>query len=178
MPETDRSSTGGSLTWTESFGAYSFSQTLSRQDLRDRINDLSNNATSAVTFTAAGAFTPWFSLSGVVAGTRSEGSIVVGTTDVTTASLQPVLNIARLFLSFQPRVSYSRSENDLLASEATSEQMQALLSFAPPWMANAFAVQLSADWTRSRLGDDPNPTTRRYVATINLHRLWGTAPGS
>jgi hypothetical protein len=180
MPETDRGSSGGSLTLTESFGVYSFSQTLSRQDLTDRINELSNNATSAVTLTASGAFARWFSLSGVVSGTRSEGSIVVGTTDVTTVSVQPVFNVARLFLSLQPRASYTRSKNDLFGGATASEQAQALLSFAPPWLANAFAIQLSADWSRTRLSDDPGPapTTRRYVATINLHRLWGTSPGS
>ncbi|MEO8379934.1 MAG: hypothetical protein ABI779_09765 [Acidobacteriota bacterium] len=180
MPETDRDSAGGSITLSETYGAYSFSQTLSRQDLRDRVNELSNNTTSAGTLTAAGTFLPWLSLSAFLSGTRSEGSIVIGRTDVTTASLQPAINIARLFLSLQPRASYTRSENDLFAYASTTEQMQALLSFAPPWMTNAFAIQLSADWSRTTNSSDPNParTTRRYVATVNLHRILGTSPGS
>jgi hypothetical protein len=180
MPETDRDSTGGSITWSETFGVYSFSQTFSRQDLKDRINELSNNTTSAGTLTATGMFRPWFTLSGLLSGTRSEGSIIIGRTDVTTASLQPSINIARFFVSLQPRASYTRSENDLFANASTTEQAQALLSFAPPWMSNAFAIQLSADWSRSKNSSDPTParTTRRYVATVNLHRILGTTPGT
>ena len=180
MPETDRDSTGGSITWSETFGVYSFSQTFSRQDLKDRINPLSNNKTSAGTLTANGMFRPWFSLSGLLSGTRSEGSVITGRTDVTTASLQPSINIARFFVSLQPRASYTRSVNDLFANASTTEQAQALVSFAPPWMSNAFAVQLSADWSRSKNSSDPTParTTRRYVATVNLHRILGTSPGS
>ena len=90
-PKTDRDSVGGSITLSEGFGAYSFSQTLSRQDLPDRASELSNNTTAAVTLTAAGAFRPWLSLRRRLSHAE-RSSIVVGQTDVPTASLQPVVN--------------------------------------------------------------------------------------
>jgi len=178
MPETNRASTGASATLSQFFGQYAFSQTITRQDFRDRVNELSNQTTSGVTLTAAGTFNPVFSLAGVLSGIRNEGSVVIGTTDLVTASLQPAINIARLFLSLQPRASYTKSKNDLLATETQSEQYQALLTFAPQWLDSVFALQVSADWSRTQFtgNTQPAPYVRRYVATISLHTRLGSTP--
>jgi hypothetical protein len=176
MPKTDRLSSGVSVTLSEFSSRYNFSQTISRQDFSDRINELSENTTSAVTLTASATLTRLLSLSGVVSGNRSEGSVIAGTTDVYTAALQPALNIPRLFLSLMPRASFTKSRNDLFGSDSTSEQYQALATFAPQWFDSVVAVQVSVDWSRSQFSGNPSPApfVRTYTGTINLHWKLGS----
>src|SRR6185369_1123040 len=134
LPAADRNQSGGTGTLSEYFGRFNFSQTLSRQLLRDHVNDLNDQTITSGTITGAGMFSPYVNLAAVLSGTRSAGSFIVGTTNQYLASLQPTFTIPRFFISLQPRASYSTSENDLYESKATTQQYQGLLTFSPQWL--------------------------------------------
>ena len=178
LPRADRSQSGGTGTLSEFFGRFNFSQTLSRQLLRDRVNSLNDQTITSGTVTGGGMFNPYFNLAAVLSGTRSEGSFIVGVTNQYLASLQPTFSLPRLYLSLQPRASYSTSKNDLYESKSTTEQYQGLLTFAPPWLGSIVALQLSADWTKNSFAGqlDPAKFVHRYVGTINFHWRAGMGP--
>jgi len=178
LPAADRNQSGGTGTLSEYFGRFNFSQTLSRQLLRDHVNDLNDQTITSGTITGAGMFSPYVNLAAVLSGTRSAGSFIVGTTNQYLASLQPTFTIPRFFISLQPRASYSTSENDLYESKATTQQYQGLLTFSPQWLGSIIALQLSADWTKNTFAGqfEPAKFIHRYVGTINFHWRAGVGP--
>ncbi|HJW94929.1 MAG TPA: hypothetical protein VJ901_15045 [Thermoanaerobaculia bacterium] len=178
LPKSDREQSGGTATLAEFFGRLSFSQTLTRQLMRDRVFNLNDQTITSATVTGNGFFNTYFNLGGVLSSTRSEGSFIVGTTDQTLASVQPAFNIPKLWISLQPRVSYSTSKNDLYPSKTTTEQYQGLVTFAPQWAGSIIALQLSADWTKNTFDGQLGPAkfVHRYVGTINLHWRAGMGP--
>lgn len=177
MPRSDRTQSGQTATLSEFFGVYNFSQTLTRQLMRDHVSSLNDNTVTSATLSGGGQLRPWFNLSTALSATNSEGSAIVGTTKQYLASLQPIIMIPTWFLSFQPRASYSTSESDLVDQKTTSEQYAAMVTFGPTWFNQIVALQLSADWNRSKVSGQPAPGfTHRYVATVNLHWRAGYGP--
>ncbi|HMJ87588.1 MAG TPA: hypothetical protein VK504_30630, partial [Vicinamibacterales bacterium] len=178
LPRADRSQSGGTGTLSEFFGRFNFSQTLSKQLLRDRVNSLNDQTITSGTVTGGGMLSQYFNLAAVLSGTRSEGSFIVGVTNQYLASLQPTFSLPKLYLSLQPRASFSTSKNDLYESKSTTEQYQGLLTFAPQWLGSIVALQLSADWTKSSFAGQLAPAkfVHRYVGTINFHWRTGMGP--
>jgi hypothetical protein len=178
LPKSDREQSGGTATLAEFFGRVSFSETLTRQLMRDHIFDLNDQTVTSATLTGSGFLNSFFNLAAMLSGTRSAGSFIVGTTDQYLASLQPTIAIPRLWISLQPRATYSTSKNDLYASKSTTEQYQGLVTFAPQWAGSIIALQFSADWTKNTFDGQFGPAkfVHRYVGTINLHWRAGMGP--
>jgi len=178
LPKSDRSQSGGTATLSEFFGRFNFSETLSRQLLRDHVFDLNDQTITSGTLTGGGFLNQYFNLAAVLSGTRSAGSVIIGTTNQYLALLQPTLAIPKFYISFQPRASYSTSKNDLYESKTTTEQYQGLVTFAPQWAGSIVALQLSADWTKNDYAGQPvqSKFVHRYVGTINFHWRAGVGP--
>ena len=179
LPRADRTQSGATGTLSEFFGRFNFSETLTHQLLRDRINDFNDQTITSATLTGGGFLSQYFNLAAVLSGTRSAGNdFIIGTTDQYLASLQPTISIPKLFLSLQPRASYNTSKNDLFDSRSTTEQYQALVTFAPQWLGSFVAVQFSADWTKSTFTGQLGPSrfVHRYVGTFNFHWRAGVGP--
>ena len=179
LPRADRTQSGATGTLSEFFGRFNFSETLTHQLLRDRINDFNDQTITSATLTGGGFLSQYFNLAAVLSGTRSAGKdFIIGTTDQYLASLQPTVSIPKLFLSLQPRASYNASKNDLFDSRSTTEQYQALVTFAPQWLGSFVAVQFSADWTKSTFTGQLGPSrfVHRYVCTFNFHWRAGVGP--
>jgi hypothetical protein len=177
LPETNRLQYGATATAMETAGAISFSQTYAYQRLDDRIQPTANSIVQTATINATGTLLPGFSLSALASGTRSEGSATVGTTDQLLLSVQPIIAIPAIWVSFQPRASYTETKSSLSAAHTYTEQYQALLSIGPPWLRSLFSLQFSGDWSRSRTSGQPSPAfTSRLSATLTVR--WGAGGGA
>lgn len=176
LPKSDRQQTGWNGTLTETLGQFAFAQAITFQQLKDAINPTANQKMTSALVTAGGSLRTWLTLAGVASATRNAGAAnVIGTTNQRLLSLQPTISIPRLWISFQPRATYSHSENDLTHGENQSEAFQGLVSWGPPWLQQMVALQLSADWTRNKYtGQLTQPKfMRRYAATFSLHSTAG-----
>jgi len=178
LPRADRNQSGATGALSEVFGRFNFAQTLSRQLLRDHVNDLSDQTVTTAMLASGGQLTTWLNLSGTLSGTRTAASPIIGMTNQMLASLQPMISIPVLFLTLQPRATYSTTKNDLLASKTTTEQYQGLATFAPQWLNSIIAVQLSTDWSRNRFTGQAAPAkfVHNYAGTFNLHWRFGAGP--
>ncbi|MDQ6800088.1 MAG: hypothetical protein M3041_04545 [Acidobacteriota bacterium] len=177
LPNLDRKQTGANGTLAETIGRFNLSQTLTVQRLRDRVNPISDQSTTAGTVSFGGAMTPIINMAAVLSGTRSAGSAAVGTTNQYLASLQPTLTLPR-GITFQPRAMYSSSKSDLTNIESRSEQYAGLVTWAPPWHQSALSLQISADTSRNRSTGQviPSKFVHRYVSTLSLR--WGAGQGA
>jgi hypothetical protein len=179
LPKTDRTSSGVTGTLSESAGRFSFSQTASYQQLRDAINPTYDQTIKSAMASATASLSTVFNLTGMLSGTRSEGSALVGTNDQLLVSLQPMFAIPSLGIAFQPRAMYNWSKSDLTDFETKTQQYQALVTYAPPRVASYLSVQLSSDWNQNRFtGQATDPGfDRRYAATMSLRWGAGTRQG-
>lgn len=177
LPGADRNQSGGTGTLSEFFGRFNFSQTVSQQILRDHANSLNDSTTTATTLTSGGQLTPHLNLSAVLSGTHTNGNPTVGKTDQYLVALQPMVTVPVLFLTLQPRASYSTSENSIVPT-TTTEDYQWLMTFAPQWMKSMFSMQLSGEWTRNRSAGQiaSSPFIHRYAATFIIHSRDGAGP--
>ncbi|MGE5235761.1 MAG: hypothetical protein ACM3O7_05400 [Acidobacteriota bacterium] len=177
LPATDRSQRGVTLTLTEMAGTASFSQSLSWQDMDDKVQPAANQAVTALNLSANGALTRVVSLSGTISGTRSDAAPALGRTDQFLVSLQPVINWQKQNLVFTLRGSYNRSKNEASASLTESDQYQIMVQWTPPWLGSLLAAQLAADWNRTRSSYQPGhaPFHRRLVASLTVRKT-GTLP--
>jgi hypothetical protein len=176
LPNLDRKQTGANGTLAETIGRFNLSQTLTVQQLRDRVNPTSDQTTTAATVSFGGAMTPIVNMAAVLSGTRSAGTSAVGTTNQYLASLQPTITLPR-GITLQPRAMYSSSKSDLTNIESRSEQYAGLITWAPPWHQSALSLQLSADANRNSFTGQPTPSkfVHRYVGTLSLR--WGLGHG-
>ena len=177
LPNLDRAQTGANGTLAETIGLFNLSQTLTVQRLRDKVNPISDQTTTAATVTFGGLMTPIINMAAVLSGTRSAGSSAVGTTNQYLASLQPTITLPR-GITFQPRAMYSSSKSDLTNVESRSEQYAGLVTWAPPWHQSALSFQVSADANRNRFTGQVTPSrfVHRYVSTLSLR--WGAGHGA
>lgn len=176
LPRTDRAQSGWNATLIETVGRFSIAQALSAQQLHDAVNPIGNQKITTGTLTAGGSLSTYVNLSGVASTTRSAGAKgVVGTTDQLLVSLQPMVSIPNVWVSFQPRATYSRSQNDLSNSENQATAYQSLFTFAPPWLRSLASLQVSADWLKNKYtGQIVQPGfTRRYAATFSFRSRAG-----
>jgi hypothetical protein len=177
LPETDRRQLGFSGTVNETLGQLALSQTYAYQELRDDIQSLSDQTIHTLTFNGAGSLSPTLQVSALASGTRTEGAPSVGRTDQVLLSVQPVVGVPSLWISLQPRAAWTRTENDLMPGKTRSEQYQALLVFAPPWLKSLLSLQLSGDWTRTRMTGQADPGfDSRFAGTLTLR--WGAGRGA
>jgi hypothetical protein len=170
LPGTDRSQLGGMLSLTEMVGAASFTQSVSWQETTDEIMPDADQTVTMATLGANGTLGGMLMLSGMLSGTRSEGSALMGTTDQLVLSLQPSLNLSSLALVLTPRAGYTRMKNDVSRMDAATEQYQLVVQWSPTWANSLVSVQAGADLSRSLSGADLQapPFQRRYTATVTL----------
>jgi hypothetical protein len=177
LPETDRRQNSLSATFSESLGLFSFSQTFIQQQMKDRVSSLNDQTIRTATLSAAGTVTPAFTLSALLSGTRSEGSFLVGDTEVLLASLQPSFTVSALQLTLQPRATWSRTELSIAALETQLEQYQMVVMWAPNFYKSFASIQIAADWNRTRVDGQPVPDfDRRYTGALSLR--WGVTGGN
>jgi len=177
LPAIDRRQYGGSLTGTEMLGALSLSESYSYQRVRDEVMPVANTTVQTALVNANGTIAPGITLSGLASATRSEGSPSVGRTDLLLLSLQPTVAIPRIWVSLQPRATYTQTKNSLSASRTHTEQYQALVAICPPWQKSLFSVQLAGDWMRNRTdGQTDVGFVSRYSGAITIR--WGAGKGA
>lgn len=174
-PATDRQQTGANASLTEMIHTFSVSESIGYQRSADHVTPTANQHTTNANLTIGGAPVTNVNLSVNFGAIRSAADPTVGTTMNYTASFQPSIAIPKLFLSFQPRVGWNRSSNDLTHSTNESEQYAAMLQFAPQAWGSLVSAQASADWGRNTSDYPGMPSsrqmTRRYQAAVNIH--WG-----
>ncbi len=178
LPDLDRNQSGLNGTLTEAIGRFNLSQSITAQKMRDRINPVSDQTTTATTLTFGGTPITNVNLAAVLSGTRSEGSSAVGTTDQYLASLQPSFTLPAFGMMLQPRANFSRSKNNLTNLESRSEQYQGLVTWAPQRLASLMSFQVSADASRNRSTGQivPAKFIHQYVGTLSLK--WGAGSGA
>jgi hypothetical protein len=175
-PATRRVQRGLSATLNEMLGRITLTQTVTRQELIDSINRSASQNVSTANLGITGNVWRQFSLSTFVSFTRSEGPLS-GTNDQTVYTIQPSYAVPRFWITFAPRASYSRGKNGLYGTLNTNEQYQALMSFAPPWLASLASLQFATDWTHNAGTNMPATAyTRRYTGTMNFK--WGVGHGA
>ncbi len=170
LPETDRRQSGLNATVSEMLGRFSASQTVTFQRMEDKANPAYDIDIASATGSFSGELVTNLGLSAIVSGTRSEGSAAVGTSDQILVSVQPSWAIPRFSMVFQPRAAYNWSQSGPTDFEAKTEQVQALVTFSPPWLGSMVSLQLSSDWSRNRFtGQIDSPGfTRNYAATMSF----------
>ncbi len=169
LPETRRNMSGLTASFSEMFGRFSLSQSLSVQSTKDDVNPLADQKMSSVNFSASGMLITNVTLSASLGGIRTESAPSLGTTDNWTLSLQPSIAIPFASLSLQPSVSFSRSENDVLDNETKTEGYQAMMQWSPSWLGSFVGAQLSAAWNRAVFsGTEESPMTRTYNASVTF----------
>ncbi len=174
LPATDVRTRGLSASFSESLGGAYLSQTLSWIERQDEVTPALDQSTSSVTLSAGGPLTTTIKLNGTASWTRMETGAPAVATEMRQLSLQPSWTVPGTGLSFQPRAAYSRTEGGYGGGASTTEQLQMVVSRAPPALGSAAALQLSGDWSRHRIEGIPDPPFRRaLLASFNLH--WGTS---
>ncbi len=174
LPATDVRTQGLSATFSESFGSAYLSQTISWIERRDEVTPALDQSTSTVSMSAGGPLTAAIGLNGNASWTRMETGSPAVSTEMRQLSLQPTWTVPRTGLTLQPRAAYSRSEGGYGGGASTTEQAQMVVSWAPPFLGSAATLQLSGDWSRTRIEGMPAPPFRRtLLASFNLH--WGAS---
>ncbi len=180
LPATDRQQTGLTMSLSESFGRFSFSQSLAHQQLRDQVHATAKNDTNSLSITGSGALFKNFNLSANLSAMSSEGvRRTVGKTDTYNFGLQPAYSIPTLHLSLAPRFTFSRVRNDLRDSDNESEQYSGLVDWQPVWLRSIASLQLASNWNRNRsesaFAPRTHQMTRSYTGTFALR--WGAGIG-
>jgi hypothetical protein len=170
---TKRQDYGGGVTLSESAAGTTFAQAGSYQAARDRINPQADMTTSMVSVTGTRGAGSIFGISAMVSAVRLQGGDSMGTSDSYLAAVQPTFNIPKLALSLQPRASYSRTINSLVAADTRVAQYLILVSWRPAWRSVRGTLQAFGDWTQPPAGQ---AFGRRYG--INLTVGWGTRAGA
>jgi hypothetical protein len=175
QPRTSRSQRGVTTMLSETLGnRYSLSEMLSYKRSSDHVNPLANQTSSSANLTFNGTPVENVTLSANASMTRAEGSATIGTTDNLTISLQPIIAIPEAFLSFQPRIAYNRSKNNLTDFTNAGQQYSAIVQLSPSWMGSFLSAQASANWNRnasSSAAFHSHQFTRDYQASMDLQ--WG-----
>ncbi|MBN2371149.1 MAG: hypothetical protein JXO72_11755 [Vicinamibacteria bacterium] len=175
LPETDQLDLGATATLTETLGRMSLSQTAAYQTAKDRINPLADTQTLAGNVALNGSIGTSLTLAASLGFTRTESDPEMGQTDIIQISAQPSFQFARIWLSLQPTMLYSKTRNEILLLESTAEQYAGLLSWTPPWARSLLSFQLIADWSRAIEGEVlPKPAfDKRYGFALTLQ--WGAS---
>ncbi len=170
LSETKRRQSGFNASLSMMVGRLSLLQNLSIQRVDDKINELSNQDMTSLSFGLSGALATNVSLSANLSGTRTESAPVLGTTDNWTLALQPSFALPVASLSFQPSISYSHSENDVQNSESKGENYQGVLQWSPTSLGSLVAAQVSASWNRSGFGGvvPSSSLQRSYQASLTM----------
>jgi hypothetical protein len=167
LPPTDRWVWGGSLTASEKWGRFLFSESYTYQKVDDRVNALFGQIIHTALLSAGGPLFPVLSLNAVASGTRVELAPPAGRTDQLSLSLQPTVLLPWIWLSLQPRLAYAVTNNDALPLSNKTGAVQLLASWEPPWERSLLAIQASADWTRlSALPGSVNTTFRLFANVV------------
>ncbi|MGH7549856.1 MAG: hypothetical protein ACREK3_03780, partial [Gemmatimonadota bacterium] len=185
LPETDRTQRGADLSFSETVGPFSLTQSLTWQDFTDEVQPLSDQTVTGLSFAAGGGLTSFLNLSANVSNTRTSAAPEIGTTDQLLLSLQPSISLDKLWLAVTPRTAWTRVTNDLDDSEFRTDQYQLVLRWSPPWAGALLNLEVASDWNRSWSDFDPEPPSfdRQTVLTLTLNwradRLWPVAgPGA
>ena len=178
LPDLDRTQSGANGTVSEAFGLFNLSQNVTVQKLKDKINPISDQTTTAGTLTFGGMPVTNVNFAAVLSGTRTDGSAQVGNTDQLLVSLQPGFTMPGYGLMIQPRANYNRSTNSLTDIESRSEQYQLLVTWAPARLVNLMSFQVSADASRNSTSVQTTPSkfVHQYVGTLSLK--WGAGHGA
>ncbi|MGH7543996.1 MAG: hypothetical protein ACREK7_08640, partial [Gemmatimonadota bacterium] len=182
LPETDRTQRGADLSFSETVGPFSLTQSLTWQDFTDEVQPLIDQTVTGLSFAAGGGVTSFLNLSTNVSTTRTEAAPEIGTTNQLLVSLQPALSLSKLWLDVAPRTAWTRVTNDLDDSEFRTDQYQLVLRWSPPWAGTLFNLEVASDWNRSWSHLDPRPPSfdRQTVLTMSLNwradRVWAAEP--
>jgi len=178
LPDLDRTQSGANGTVSEAIGRFNLSQNVTVQKLKDKINPISDQTTTAGTLTFGGTPVTDINFAAVLSGTRAAGSREVGDTDTLLLSLQPGFTLQNYGLMIQPRANFNRSTNSLTDIESRSEQYQLLVTWAPARLVNLMSFQVSADASRnsSSVQTTPSKFIHQYVGTLSLK--WGAGHGA
>jgi hypothetical protein len=170
LTETSRRQSGFTANFSETLGRLSLGQNLSIQRTDDKINALSSQDVSSLTFNVSGALLRNVSLSSSLTGTRTEAAPVLGTTDNWSVSLQPSIAMPFAALSFQPSISYSRSKNAVQNSDTKGEGYQGVLQWSPTSFGSLVAAQVSTSWNRQGFGGlvPTSSLERSYQASLTM----------
>ncbi|MGH7563274.1 MAG: hypothetical protein ACREK5_02490 [Gemmatimonadota bacterium] len=183
LPETDRTQKGADLSFTESVGPFSLTQALTWQNFTDQVQPLSDQTVTGLSFAASGGLSSYLNLSGNISGTRTEAAPEIGTTSQLLVSLQPSLNLTKLWLALTPRTAWTRVTNDLDDSEFRTDQYQMVVRWSPPWLGALLNLEVASDWNRSWTHlDEPPSFDRQTVLTLTLNwradRIWQPSAAS
>lgn len=170
LSETRRDMHGVNLSLSETFGRFSLSQNLSFQQTDDDINPLSDQEVGMITLSANGMLITNVTLSASLTGTRTEAAPTVGTTDNLSLSLTPSIALPFASLSFQPGISFNRSDNDLFDSQTDSDQLQTMLQWSPQGLGSLVAAQVSASWNHNETSGlfESDTRNRSYQGSVTL----------
>lgn len=169
LPATHRDATGFSASFSEMFGAFNLSQSITYQRMEDDLSPLSDQEVFGVNASASGALGAMLTLSATLGGTRTEAAPELGTTDNLTLSIQPSVMLPIAALSLQPVISFSHSTNDVLQNDTKTEGYQAMLQWSPPWRNSLVGAQLSAGWNRITADGAPRgPLMRTYQGAVTI----------
>jgi hypothetical protein len=183
LPGTDRTMVVVGVSFSETVGRFSLSQSLGWQDVMDDVTPAFDQTVTTGSLTFAGTAGAILSMTAMLAGTRSESAPPVGVTDLLMATLQPTLRWAGPGISITPVASFTRIDSELGGTSDT-EQYQVVAAWSPSWWNSLVNAQIAADWFRTSMEGFPTPSfQRRVVASVVLRwgRSWapaspGTAP--
>lgn len=170
LPATDRSQSGISATFSENFGRFNASQTLSWQQTEDEINVSSSQDVGTINLSLTGTLTQNFNLSTNLGLTRTEADPIIGTTENLTLSLQPSIAVPAMSLSFQPAISWSTTDNDVTNSETENSSVQANVQWSPAMLNNMISAQVGASINRTDNSGfvSTTQTDRTYQGSVTL----------
>lgn len=175
LPESDQTDKTLHVQLTETLGGFSLGQNASYLSSEDRLDPTRRSEVTTGGVTLAGQVANGFSLFAQATGTRVEGDPAFGRTDSLLVALQPALVASRAGLSLLPYVSWSRTENDTLATWSEVASYQVTLLWNPRLWRSLFTLQASADWTRTTAGDQPGAGfLARYTFALSLRRDAGS----
>ena len=174
LPKTDNRMWGANASLSEMLGTLSLSQALTYQSVSNGAMPGADMTTKGATLTAGGQIAPPFGLFGTAAFTRTEGSAAMGRTDMTLLSIQPNWTITAARLSFQPLVTFNKSESSLTSTATKTWQYQIAVSWTPPRVGSYASLQLTGGWSRTQMTGQPTPPfQRRLGLVVNLQ--WGAS---
>jgi hypothetical protein len=154
----------------ERAGAWSLGQQISLAGSDDALDPSRFSETGQVGLDLSRAG-PVFSLWGQLGAVRTQSGLERQETTQWLASLQPSWRLERLGLDLQPYLSWSRSRDDLVADDLTSESYRLAVGWSPGWRDRALTVQAAGDWTRTRggfFGDADEGFAGRYTLSLGL----------
>jgi hypothetical protein len=169
LPAVERSVAGGQLTFGQLIGRLSLGQTLQYNRTNSRVGPYGDAVVRGATFTGAGPISSFANLSAFVSMIRSETTPEAGVNDQLIVTLQPSIALGRYAFSLQPVFSYSKMKNDRLGLDTESQSFTPMVTWTPPWLQQALALQLSGGWRRTESigqpASEPDPT---YAASLSF----------